>query len=65
MTPYCVEESLLHFNCPMKEIVTYKIAKDEDGYVDYMGIIPEGKGTMVILAVEADDGLFVLAWEKR
>lgn len=62
--PYCVSQDLHFFDCKLSEIVTYKAQKDADGYIDYMGALPPDP-KIIICAIEAADGLFVLVYEPQ
>ena len=64
LEPYCLSQDLHRFDCNLSEIVTYKAARDEDGYIDYMGALPP-EPKVIICACECNDGLFVLVWEPK
>jgi hypothetical protein len=63
--PYAVEESVLRWDCSMKDLVTFKVERHEDGSIDYAGVIPEDYDPLVVLAIETNDGIFVLVLEKK
>lgn len=61
--PHVIDKGIYHFDCSLKEISTYKVARNANGYVELPRIEPGGK-KIVLLMIDCKDGLFVLLWEK-
>lgn len=62
--PYELTHDLHNFACPMSEISVMKVQRDVDGYIDYNGSWPED-GSLVIAAIECEDGLILFLWEPK
>jgi len=62
--PHCISNEFHLFNCKLSEISSAKVGRDEDGHLDYMGAWPH-EPKLVICAIEAEDGLFILIWEPK
>ena len=58
--PYVISEELIRFNCPMNELSMFKVARSDDGSIDYCGCWPEKE--CVLVPIECVDGLVLLIW---
>lgn len=62
--PCALIEDIQRFDCSVNEISTCKIARYEDGYLDYIEAFYCQDGE-ILYVIEANDGLFVVLWKKN